>query len=195
MAIQHSFDEELPSELIVDTSFIVHALISSPGEETIHEECREFAARLLDENVALVYSPLLFLETPQAWRNLLKKLSVQELEEAVTSWYGGDALTATAQLALLAEEREVRLFRQMDALVSDLVALFDTYEVRLTKGLLDEGRDMAARYRLNSHDALVVALGRRTVPDVAAIDEDFLKVEDWLHVWNNCIPARRKRRE
>ena len=193
MAVQHSFRDELPSELIVDTSFIVCALISSPGEGTFHEECRGFVARLLDGGVGLVYSPLLFLETPQAWRSLVKKLSVPELEEAIASWYGADALTATAQLALLEEERKVRLFRQMDGLVRDLLSLFDTYEVRLTKGLLDEARDTAARYKLNSHDALVVALARRTVPHVAGIDADFLKVEDWLHVWNNRIPARRKR--
>ncbi|MGQ9572829.1 MAG: type II toxin-antitoxin system VapC family toxin [Dehalococcoidia bacterium] len=193
MAVQHSFDEELPSELIVDTSFIVHALIASPRKETFHKECRQFVARLLDRNVALVYSPLLFLETPQAWLSLLKQLSVQELEQAVASWYGKEASIVPAQLALLDEERRVLLFNRMDTLVRDLLGLFDTYEVRLTKALLDEGRDMAARYKLNSHDALVVALAHRTVPHVAAIDKDFLKVEDWLHVWNNHIPGRRTR--
>lgn len=175
MARQHLFSEEPPGAVVVDTSYIIEALFEGG---MFHEECAAFANELLVRNVILIYSPLLFLETPQAWRRLWKR----------------GLLPPPIPGSLWVDDPSIRkqMFENADRVLNNFLELFEVYEVRLTKRLLIRTRDTTAQYDLGSHDSLVVATALNIgVSDIVAIDEHFLSVEN-VDVWNKDIPSRRQ---
>ncbi len=77
--------------------------------------------------------------------------------------------------------------------MDDFLSHFDTHVVRLTRPLLQQACEVAARYNLGSHDSLVVAIAYRVgVPDIAAIDIDFERPDN-IYVWNDDIPRIRQK--
>lgn len=189
MAVTRLFsDAPLPDEIVVDSSFIFEALIDHRGTSrnpSFYHQCREFATRLFNQQVRLIYSPLLFLEAPRYWRRL----------------YSSGDLLSSAQLfsptqSVLPIDDSLQrewLFKEADNYLDDFLSLFfDTYVVRVTRPLLQRACEVAARYNLGSHDSLVVAIAYRvSVPDIVSIDSDF-ECPDDIYIWNNDIPRIRR---
>jgi predicted nucleic acid-binding protein len=180
LAQEHAFDEEpLPSAVVLDSDFVINVLHEN---EEFHEECKEFAQRLSENDVVVVYSNLLRVDFWHGWR---RAVNARGLPPEVAS-----------QPVLLTDpgaERE-RWYRHGDDYLKTLLSLYDRYEVRIGSRLLDRALRLMARYNLKSHDACVAAIAFHTeVTDIVSLDKDFLRI-DGLHVWNNRIPARRAAR-
>jgi hypothetical protein len=72
-AARRGFDDEaLPPGIVVDSSFFFEALFDPGTPRNAHIACLRFADRLRTEQVTLLYSTLLFIEAPQAWRRLYR---------------------------------------------------------------------------------------------------------------------------
>jgi predicted nucleic acid-binding protein len=136
------------------------------------------------------YCTNLFLEMQVARSRLLRRVEEDQVWTALERWYG--ATPAAAQRALLPETRRLTLLGALDGLVEDVLGLFDTYEVRLTAGLIRDAQVWVAAHQLTPSDALLLTIAARESPHLASVDSDFLKVEDCLQVWNNRIPERRR---
>jgi len=179
-AQEHSFDDEpLPAAVVFDSDFVINVLHEN---EEFHGECTEFAYRLFDNDVAVLYSNLLRVDFWQGWR---RAVNARGLPPEVAS----QPMLMTDPAA----ERE-RWYRHGDEYLKTLLSLYDRYEVRIGPRLLDRALRLMARYNLKSHDACVAAAAFHTeVADVVSLDKDFLRAEG-LHVWNNGIPGRRAAR-
>jgi len=179
-AQEHGFDEEpLPTAVVLDSDFVISVLHEN---EEFHAECMDFAYRLRDNNVIVVYSNLLRVDFWQGWR---RAVNARGLPPEVAS----QPMLVTDPAA----ERE-RWYRHGDDYLKSLLSLFDRYEVRIGTRLLDRALRLMARYNLKSHDACVAAVAIHTeVADVVSLDRDFLRIES-LHMWNNGIPGRRAAR-
>ena len=179
-AKEHKFDEEpLPMAVVLDSDFVISVLHEN---EEFHTECMDFAYRLINGNVIVAYSNLLRVDFWQGWRRAVNARGLPP-EVAAQPMLVADA----------AAERE-RWYRHGDDYLKSLLRLFDRYEVRIGKRLLDRALRLMARYNLQSHDACVAAVATHTQVDhVVTLDRRFLRVAD-LHIWNNGIPARRAAR-
>jgi predicted nucleic acid-binding protein len=179
-AQEHMFHEEpLPAAVVLDSDFVINVLHEN---EEFHAECMEFAYRLIDASVIVVYSNLLRVDFWHGWRSAV---NAKGLPPEVAS----RPMLVTDPAA----ERE-RWYRHGDDYLKSLFSLFDRYEVRIGTRLLDRALRLMARYNLKSHDACVAAVAFHTeVTDVVSLDRDFLRI-DSLHIWNNGIPGRRAAR-
>lgn len=175
-AQEHMFEEEpLPEAVVFDSDFIINVLHEN---EEFHDECREFASRLFDGGVAIVYSSLSRLDLWHGWERAVKA-------RGLPAEMGGEPVRACV------DDRE-QWYKLGDEYLKTLLSLFDRYEVRIGTRLLDKALDLAARYNLRSHDACLLACAFHTeVLDIVSLDKHFLRV-DGIHVWNNGIPARRR---
>ena len=64
---EHMFDEEpLPTAVVLDSDFVINVLHEN---EEFHAECMEFAYRLIDASVIVVYSNLLRVDFWHGWRS------------------------------------------------------------------------------------------------------------------------------
>ena len=189
MAVEHLFNEPPPPRIVIDTSFLVLAVVSTPAEEQFHIECRQFLGNLARAETALVYCTNLFLEMQVAWSRLLRRVGEEQVWAALERWYG--RVAPVAQWAILPETRRLTLLRALDQLVEDLLSLFESYEVQLSRSLIRDAQVWMASHQLRPGDAVLVAIAHGTGGPIASVDGDFLKVEDWLQVWNNRIPEHR----
>lgn len=177
LATEHTFDEEpLPEAVVLDCDFVVSVL--HEGEE-FHDECYEFALRLYEEDVPIVYSNLLRMEFWQGWRSAANKRGLPS-----------ELLAKPMLLSDPIAERE-RLFALGDSYLQDFLRSFRRFEVRISTRLLDRALRLMARYNLDSQDACVAACAFHSdVRDVVSLDKHFHRV-DGIDLWNNHIPVRR----
>jgi len=175
-AQEHMFEEEpLPEAVVFDSDFIINVLHEN---EEFHDECREFASRLFDGGVAIVYSSLSRLDFWHGWR---RAVSAGGLPAEI----GGEPVQARIT------NRE-EWYKLGDEYLKIFLSLFDRYEVRIGARLLDKALALAGQYNLRSHDACLLACAFHTeVLHIVSLDRHFLRV-DRIHVWNNNIPARRR---
>ncbi|MGH7813025.1 MAG: type II toxin-antitoxin system VapC family toxin [Candidatus Binataceae bacterium] len=168
-AIRHAFtDEPVPRVIVADSSFIFHALFDD--RQGYHLPARRFAERLRKANSLFVYSSLVFLEAPQCWRRLYRR-----------------GLLSPSQGSIDATTNRLNAFAESDATLEEFLAGFNKRRANISRSLLRKASVMAARYDLQSHDALVVALARDIgVSDLAAIDRGF-RVVDGLELWDGLL--------
>jgi predicted nucleic acid-binding protein len=168
-ANRHLFsDNPLPTEIVVDSSFLFHALIDDM-RSGCHAPARDFAERLRRENVTLVYSSLVYLEAPQCWKRL------HALGALVPTRRGADPVSD-----------RTNAFAEADSALHTFLAAFNRREVPVTKNLIKSASIYVAEYNLGSHDAISIAISRSGVPDVAAIDRDFKRV-DGIELWDGLL--------
>jgi predicted nucleic acid-binding protein len=168
-ANRHLFtDIPLPTEIVVDSSFVFHALIDD-GRSGYHIPARSFAERLRVANATLIYSSLIFLEAPQCWKRL----------------YNTGALVPSQRSADLASDR-VRAFTEANNALQTFLSAFNRKEVRITKDLMKSATAYVAEFNLGSHDAIAVAISRTGIPDVAAVDRGFKSV-DGIELWDGLL--------
>ena len=168
-ANRHLFTENpLPSEIVVDSSFVFHALIED-GKTGYHIPAHKFAERLRLANVTLIYSSLIFLEAPQCWRHLYKT----------------GALVPSQRGADLASDR-ANAFTEANTALQTFLSAFNRREVRVTKTLMQRATAHVAEFNLGSHDAIAIAISRAGIPDVAALDRDFRKVYG-IELWDGLL--------
>ena len=175
-AVEHAFTEPLPSAVIVDADFVVNVLNEA---EEFHNDCTLFARRLLASDVLVVYSQLIRLEVIAGWRNSIR----QSRLPAVVRGRQAGALPAL-------EEG----YRAGLSLLARFLSAFRRREVRLSIRLQEAAVPYMARHNLRPMDAcLVAAAFTAGVPHIASLDRDLRKV-DGIELWNDRIPARRRRR-
>jgi predicted nucleic acid-binding protein len=168
-ANRHLFtDTPLPTEIVVDSSFVFHALIDD-GRSGFHIPARDFAERLRVANATLIYSSLIFLEAPQCWKRL----------------YNARALVPSLRGADLASDRS-NAFTEANTALQMFLSAFNRKEVRVTKSLMKNATALVAEFNLGSHDAIAIAISRTGVPDVAAIDRGFKNV-DGIELWDGLL--------
>ena len=168
-ANRHLFtDQPLPTEIVVDSSFVFHALIED-GRSGYHLPARGFAERLRLADVTLIYSSLIFLEAPQCWRRL----------------YNTGALIPSQRGTNLASDR-VNAFSEANTALQTFLSAFNRREVRATKDLMKSASGLVAEFNLGSHDAIVIAISRTRVGDVAALDRGFKSV-DGIELWDGLL--------
>ena len=168
-ANRHLFtDQPLPTEIVVDSSFVFHALIED-GRSGYHLPARGFAERLRLADVTLIYSSLIFLEAPQCWRRL----------------YNTGALIPSQRGTNLASDR-VNAFSEANTALQTFLSAFNRREVRVTKDLMKSASGLVAEFNLGSHDAIVIAISRARVGDVAALDRGFKSV-DGIELWDGLL--------
>lgn len=168
-AVRHAFsDDPLPSVIVADSSFIFHALFDD--RQGYHLPARRFAERLRQANTSLVYSSLIFLEAPQCWRRLYKR-----------------GLLFPARGGIDITPNRLNAFAESDSALENFLAAFNQRQINISRALMRQASAMAARYDLQSHDALVVALARDIgVANLAAIDRGF-RVVDGLELWDGLL--------
>jgi predicted nucleic acid-binding protein len=168
-ANRHLFsDNPLPTEIVVDSSFVFHALIED-GKSGYHIPARDFAERLRIANATLIYSSLIFLEAPQCWKRL----------------YNTGALVPSKRGLDLASDR-ANAFIEANAALQTFLSAFNRKEVRVTKQLMKSATTHVAEFNLGSHDAVAIAISRTGVPDVAALDRGFKNV-DGIELWDGML--------
>lgn len=168
-ANRHLFtDNPLPTEIVVDSSFVFHALIED-GKSGYHVPARDFAERLRAANAILIYSSLIFLEAPQCWKRL----------------YNTGALVPFRRGADLASDK-ASAFTEANTALQTFLSAFNRKEVRVTKNLIKSATDHVVEFNLSSHDAIAIAISRTGVPDVAALDRGFKKV-DGIELWDGLL--------
>ena len=75
-------------------------------------------------------------------------------------------------------------FSEADTDLENFLAAFNRKRVNITRALMRAVSAVAAKYGLNSHDALVVALLQDLgLSHLAAIDDDFRSI-DGLELWD-----------
>jgi predicted nucleic acid-binding protein len=168
-ANRHSFtDNPLPTEIVVDSSFVFHALIED-GRSGYHIPARGFAERLRVGNATLIYSSLIFLEAPQCWKRL----------------YNTGVLVPSQRGADLAGDRS-SAFSEANAALQTFLSAFNRKEVRVTKSLMKSAAAHVAEFNLGSHDAIAIAISRTGVQDIAALDRGFKNV-DGIELWDGLL--------
>lgn len=168
-ANRHLFtDTPLPTEIVVDSSFVFHALIDDV-RSGYHVPARGFAERLRGADVTLIYSSLIFLEAPQCWKRL----------------YNTGALIPSQRGPNLASDR-VNAFNEANTALQIFLSAFNRKEVRVTKNLMKSATALVAEFNLGSHDAIAIAISRAGVPDIAALDRGFKNV-DGIELWDGLL--------
>jgi predicted nucleic acid-binding protein len=168
-ANRHLFsDNPLPTEIVVDSSFLFHALIDDL-RSGCHAPARDFAERLRRASVILVHSSLVYLEAPQCWKRLYA------LGVLVPSRRGTDLVSDRANA-----------FSEADDALQTFLAALNRKEVSVTKNLIKRASSYVAEFNLGSHDAISIAISRSGVPNVAAIDRDFKRV-DGIELWDGLL--------
>jgi len=168
-ANRHLFtDRPLPTEIVVDSSFVFHALIED-GRSGYHIRARDFAQRLRLANAILIYSSLIFLEAPQCWKRLYNKGAL------VPSKRGSDLASDKASA-----------FIEANTALQTFLSAFNRKEVRVTKQLMKSATLHVAEFNLGSHDAIAIAISRAGVPDIAALDRGFKNV-DGIELWDGML--------
>jgi predicted nucleic acid-binding protein len=168
-ANRHLFsDKPLPTEIVVDSSFVFHALIED-GRSGYHLPARRFAERLRVADATLIYSSLIFLEAPQCWKRL----------------YNTGALIPAQRGANLASDR-INGFNEANTALQTFLSAFNRKEMPVTKDLMKSATGLVAEFNLGSHDAIAIAISRAGVRDVAALDRGFKNV-DGIDLWDGLL--------
>ena len=169
VATRRAFDDgPLPSQIVVDSSFIFEALIDSQVGDGRHLGCRRFLRRLAENDTLLVYSELVYVEAPQCWRRLWRRgvledrvPNVRPIEERRS----GAFVAATSRLRRLLESSR-------------------GFAAPLGPELADIAANVSGYYNLGAQDAYLVALSEFLhIPDLVTLDRDFRRV-DGLVVWS-----------
>lgn len=140
-------DTALPEELLVDTSFVVEALITS---QPLHAACVKFLIRLAEEEVPIRFSAMLELELAEAAFQLALK------EKHPKDWkrYRHDGR---------ARPRGARLMSGVQQAWEAVLEYFDFERVEISGVSADVPRLMRA-YGLASYDAVHAATALRANP-------------------------------
>lgn len=168
-AKRHLFtDDPLPSVIVLDSSLVFEALIDSGSGR--HQPARSFCRRLQTENTPVIYSSLMFLEAPQCWKRFYRRGALVPKQPSFDP--------------VLNRENA---FREADLELERFLSNFNRQRINITRDLMRLGSKIAARYGMDSHDALVVALLEEFgLSDLGVIDDHFLKI-DHLELWDGML--------
>ena len=169
-ANRHLFtDRPIPSRIVVDSSFLFHALIDD--NQGFHIPAREFAEALRISKSIVLYSSLVFLEAPQCWRRLYRA-----------------GLLIPSQREREPQSDRINAFTQANAALRALLFRLHKVEIHISKSLIASASSLVAEFGfLSSHDALAVAIARDAQTfDIAALDRDFRNV-DGIELWDGRL--------
>lgn len=77
-------------------------------------------------------------------------------------------------------------FTEANAALQTFLSAFNRREVRVTKNLIKSATAHVVEFNLGSHDAIAIAISRAGVPDVAALDRGFKKVNG-IELWDGLL--------
>jgi predicted nucleic acid-binding protein len=168
---EHRHDSNPLEACYIDTSLIVAAVTA--GIEH-HSAANEFCQRLFRDGATVSFSELVRLEYLHALRQMVG--SPNMLSAADKRKHG---------LQHWGNRRSVRAnwlrhgVQQFESLVSQFTR---AYEIRLTRGILDNATRIMSECNLDSYDATHVATTLQLgVTDLASIDEHFSRAARYIH--------------
>ncbi|HZA41387.1 MAG TPA: type II toxin-antitoxin system VapC family toxin [Actinomycetota bacterium] len=171
----------LPSEITLDTSFVVNALFVG---EALHEPARGFLQRLAEARSILVFNELLELEVRET------AFRIPLVERFPDDWrrrrHDGRSL-----------RRAHRLVRGIMDAWEDLLSAFTYLEVQVAE-VMDRVEELMGTFGLSSYDAVHVATGEYAgARTLVTTDAGFASVpETRLTIYTNASrvgPCRRMR--
>ena len=171
----------VPDEVLVDTSFVVEALIVS---QPLHEPCLTFFLRLVEAETSVVFSGLLEIELYE----VAFQLALKERHPRDWKRFRHDGR---------ARPRANRLLADVAASWDTVLEYVDYERVELAQ-VADRVPDLMTRYALASYDAIHVATAIDSgVRSVVTLDAGFAAVpasELTLYVDASRVAACRARR-
>ena len=170
-AQERLFEQSPPKIILLDTSFVVAALVAGENE---HDECLSFSEKLLTAGTVVLYSSILRAEYLNAWRTLIHKGYLPSEPSP----------QIRMEMGSLPGDRRHWL-RIADRLLYQFLSNFYRREVRLNRRVMNSIVDLMGKYNLKSYDAIHLAsaadVGCR---ELVSFDDHFRRV-DGIGLWNN----------